>query len=146
MWLSCSLSFPPTDPLAVNHQPVRAGAGDPQGAFFSPLLRVALSLSPPGQIHWLSIINSFVLVLILTVFLGIILMKIIKTDLTNYMDGDEVGLQVVVSCARFAIKIVVAAVVLVKFYLFHRGPKLPLVIHQHTKYAHFIPEKSEELS
>ena len=42
------------------------------------------------QIHWLSIINSFVLVLILTVFLGIILLRVIKNDFTRYMDGDEV--------------------------------------------------------
>eukprot|EP00752_Nemacystus_decipiens_P008579 g7660.t1 len=41
------------------------------------------------EIHWLSIINSFVLVLILTVFLGIILLRIIKNDFTRYMDGDE---------------------------------------------------------
>lgn len=32
------------------------------------------------------------LVLILTVFLGIILLRIIKNDFTRYMDGDEVGL------------------------------------------------------
>lgn len=42
------------------------------------------------QIHWLSIINSFVLVLILTVFLGIILLRILKNDFTKYMDGDDV--------------------------------------------------------
>lgn len=47
------------------------------------------------QIHWLSIINSFVLVVILTVFLGIILLRIIKNDFTRIMDGDEVH-------ARFA--------------------------------------------
>ncbi|CAM9611262.1 unnamed protein product, partial [Ectocarpus sp. 12 AP-2014] len=41
------------------------------------------------QIHWLSIINSFVLVVILTVFLGIILLRILKKDFTRYMDGDE---------------------------------------------------------
>ncbi|CAN0265290.1 unnamed protein product [Pylaiella littoralis] len=46
------------------------------------------------EIHWLSIINSFVLVLILTVFLGIILLRIIKNDFTKYMDGgdeDDIG-------------------------------------------------------
>ncbi|CAM9594393.1 unnamed protein product [Ectocarpus sp. 12 AP-2014] len=41
------------------------------------------------EIHWLSIINSFVLVVILTVFLGIILLRILKKDFTRYMDGDE---------------------------------------------------------
>ncbi|CAM9224985.1 unnamed protein product [Scytosiphon promiscuus] len=43
------------------------------------------------EIHWLSIINSFVLVVILTVFLGIILLRIIKNDFTRIMDGDEVS-------------------------------------------------------
>ncbi|CAM9157431.1 unnamed protein product [Discosporangium mesarthrocarpum] len=45
---------------------------------------------PKGfEIHWLSIINSFVLVLILTAFLAIILMRVLKNDFTRYMDGDE---------------------------------------------------------
>lgn len=51
---------------------------------------VCVLCSLSRQIHWLSIINSFVLVLILTVFLGIILLRIIKNDFSNYMDGDEV--------------------------------------------------------
>lgn len=42
------------------------------------------------EIHWLSIINSFVLVLLLTAFLAIILMRILKKDFSKYMEIDEV--------------------------------------------------------
>lgn len=52
------------------------------------------------QIHWLSIINSFVLVVILTVFLGIILLRILKNDFTRYMDGDEVMAGSCFACCR----------------------------------------------
>ena len=44
------------------------------------------------EIHWLSIINSFVLVLLLTGFLSIILMRVLKNDFiryTNAMDDEE---------------------------------------------------------
>ena len=41
------------------------------------------------EIHWLSIINSFVLVILLTVFLAIILMRVLKNDFTRYMREDE---------------------------------------------------------
>lgn len=44
------------------------------------------------EIHWLSIINSFVLVLLLTGFLSIILMRVLKNDFTRYAsstDDDE---------------------------------------------------------
>jgi len=41
------------------------------------------------EIHWLSIINSSVLVLILTAFLTVILMRILKKDFSRYMDVDE---------------------------------------------------------
>jgi len=43
------------------------------------------------EIHWLSIINSFVLVLLLTAFLAIILMRILKKDFSRYMEVDEVS-------------------------------------------------------
>lgn len=43
------------------------------------------------EIHWLSIINSFVLVLLLTAFLTIILMRILKKDFSRYMEVDEVS-------------------------------------------------------
>ena len=45
----------------------------------------------PGsfEIHWLSIINSFVLVLLLTAFLTIIMMRVLKNDLSRYMNVDE---------------------------------------------------------
>jgi len=41
------------------------------------------------EIHWLSIINSFVLVLLLTAFLAIILMRVLKNDFSRYMELDE---------------------------------------------------------
>jgi len=41
------------------------------------------------EIHWLSIINSFVLVVLLMVFLSIILMRVLKNDFTRYMRVDE---------------------------------------------------------
>jgi len=41
------------------------------------------------EIHWLSVINSFVLVLLLTAFLAIILMRILKKDFSRYMEVDE---------------------------------------------------------
>ena len=41
------------------------------------------------EIHWLSIINSFVLVLLLTAFLTIILMRVLKNDFSRYMELDE---------------------------------------------------------
>jgi hypothetical protein len=41
------------------------------------------------EIHWLSIINSFVLVILLTAFLGIILMRVLKNDFTKYLRKDE---------------------------------------------------------
>lgn len=41
------------------------------------------------EIHWLAVINSFVLVLLLTAFLAIILMRILKKDFSKYMDVDE---------------------------------------------------------
>lgn len=45
------------------------------------------------QIHWLSIINSFVLVLLLTAFLAVILMRVLKNDFSRYMEMDEVSQQ-----------------------------------------------------
>lgn len=42
------------------------------------------------EIHWLSIINSIVLVLLLTAFLAVILMRILKKDFSKYMEIDEV--------------------------------------------------------
>jgi len=41
------------------------------------------------EIHWLSIINSFVLVLLLTGFLSIILMRVLKNDFSRYARGEE---------------------------------------------------------
>ena len=41
------------------------------------------------EIHWLSIINSFVLVLLLTGFLSIILMRILKNDFSRYAAAED---------------------------------------------------------
>ena len=41
------------------------------------------------EIHWLSIINSFVLVLLLTAFLAVILMRVLNKDFARYMEMDE---------------------------------------------------------
>ena len=41
------------------------------------------------EIHWLSIVNSLVLVMLLTAFLAIILMRVVKNDFTRYMRADE---------------------------------------------------------
>ena len=45
------------------------------------------------EIHWLSIINSFVLVLLLTAFLTIIMLRILKNDFSRYMDLEEEALE-----------------------------------------------------
>ena len=39
-----------------------------------------------ADIHWLSIINSFVLVILLTAFLSVILLRVLKKDLAAYME------------------------------------------------------------
>jgi hypothetical protein len=41
------------------------------------------------EIHWLSIMNSFVLVLLLTGFLAIIIMRVLKSDYSRYQQTDE---------------------------------------------------------
>eukprot|EP00475_Leptophrys_vorax_P008462 TRINITY_DN15493_c0_g2_i4.p1 TRINITY_DN15493_c0_g2~~TRINITY_DN15493_c0_g2_i4.p1 ORF type:complete len:638 (+),score=143.48 TRINITY_DN15493_c0_g2_i4:130-2043(+) len=48
------------------------------------------------EIHWLSIVNSFVLVILLTTFLAIILMRVLKNDFARYMDADaeELGAEI----------------------------------------------------
>lgn len=42
------------------------------------------------EIHWLSIMNSFVLVLLLTGFLAIIIMRILKSDYNRYAKSTDV--------------------------------------------------------
>jgi hypothetical protein len=45
------------------------------------------------EIHWLSILNSFVLVILLTGFIAIIIMRILKSDYSRYArDEEEEGL------------------------------------------------------
>jgi len=41
------------------------------------------------EVHWLSIINAIVLVLLLTAFLVIILLRVLKNDFSRYMEVDE---------------------------------------------------------
>ena len=43
------------------------------------------------QIHWFSIINSCVTVLLLTGFLATILMRVLKNDFIKYTRDDEIG-------------------------------------------------------
>lgn len=43
------------------------------------------------EVHWISLLNSFVLVILLTAFLGIILMRMVKNDFSRYMLDDEMG-------------------------------------------------------
>jgi hypothetical protein len=38
------------------------------------------------ELHWISVINSFVLVMMLTTFLSIIMVRILKRDFSRYMD------------------------------------------------------------
>ena len=44
-----------------------------------------------AQIHWFSIINSCVTVLLLTGFLATILMRVLKNDFVKYTRDDEAG-------------------------------------------------------
>ena len=44
------------------------------------------------QIHWFSIINSCVTVLLLTGFLATILMRVLKNDFVKYTKDDEAGM------------------------------------------------------
>ena len=44
-----------------------------------------------AQIHWFSIINSCVTVLLLTGFLATILMRVLKNDFIKYTRDDEAG-------------------------------------------------------
>jgi len=43
------------------------------------------------NVQWLSIVNSVVLVFLLTMFMAIIMIRILKNDFHNYMDLDEEG-------------------------------------------------------
>ena len=41
------------------------------------------------KVHWLSILNSIVLVLFLTGFLGLIVIRVLKNDYARYTDEEE---------------------------------------------------------
>ncbi len=70
----------------------------------APLTRPALPPPPPlPQIHWFSIVNSCVTVLLLTGFLATILMRVLKNDFIKYTnvrddealeDAEETGWKV----------------------------------------------------
>lgn len=45
------------------------------------------------QIHWFSILNSCVTVLLLVLFLGTILMRILRSDLVKYTSEEDGGLK-----------------------------------------------------
>ena len=53
--------------------------------------RVSYTVSCGLQIHWFSIVNSCVTVLLLTGFLATILMRVLKADFIKYTRDDEAG-------------------------------------------------------
>jgi Endomembrane protein 70 len=68
---------------------------EPDLAWKDRLTRYADSHFVPTtfEIHWLSIINSFVLVLLLTAFLTVILLRVLKNDFSRYMELDDEALE-----------------------------------------------------
>lgn len=56
------------------------------------------------EIHWLSIINSFVLVLLLTAFLTIIMLRVLKNDFSRYMELDDEALEEEEVCLKEAFR------------------------------------------
>jgi hypothetical protein len=55
------------------------------------------------EIHWLSIINSFVLVLLLTAFLMIIMLRVLKNDFSRYMDLDDEAMEEEEVCIEYRV-------------------------------------------
>jgi len=49
-------------------------------------------LTEPVEIHWLSIVNSFVLVMLLVALLALILVRILKKDFARYMDISDLDI------------------------------------------------------
>jgi Endomembrane protein 70 len=68
---------------------------EPELEWKDRLTRYAESRFLPSsfEIHWLSIINSFVLVLLLTAFLTIIMLRVLKNDFSRYMELDDDALE-----------------------------------------------------
>lgn len=66
------------------------------------VMSVAACTSISQQIHWFSIVNSCVTVLLLTGFLATILMRVLKHDFIKYTHDDEAGACTRV-CARLCI-------------------------------------------
>ena len=62
------------------------------GVWVSPLTQALLATGRAGaQIHWFSIINSCVTVLLLTGFLATILMRVLKNDFVRFGNDEEAG-------------------------------------------------------
>jgi len=78
------LTNPITKPLYLSHNSVE-WVSKPALKWEDRMSRYHDSRFLPGsfEIHWLSIINSLVLVLLLTAFLTIILMRVLKNDFTR---------------------------------------------------------------
>ena len=57
------------------------------------VLFVRIALSASFEIHWLSNINSFVFVMLLTAFLTIIIMRMLKNDFSRYLESDEESME-----------------------------------------------------
>lgn len=80
------------------------------------MTRYADSRFLPGsfEIHWLSIINSFVLVLLLTAFLTIILLRVLKNDFSRYMELDDDALEEEeVCCSVICVRVCCSDIILV---------------------------------
>jgi len=59
-----------------------------------------------GQIHWLSILNSVILVVLLTSFLFIILMRVLRNDYARYsaleLDPEDGAVLALIGVAWYA--------------------------------------------
>ena len=64
-------------------------------------------LRMPAQIHWFSIINSCVTVLLLTGFLATILMRVLKNDFIKYTRDDD-GARPCAHTCQLCIRVVAA--------------------------------------
>jgi len=80
-----------TSPMSVQFSYSVEWYDEPDLTWKNRMSRYAESRFLPSrfEIHWLSIINSFVLVLLLTAFLTIILLRVLKNDFSRYMELDD---------------------------------------------------------
>ena len=75
----------------VEPQRMRTCCGDASAFECRPPEPHVASCDCPPQIHWFSIINSCVTVLLLTGFLATILMRVLKNDFVKFSRDDETG-------------------------------------------------------